>query len=92
MTSDYNRLESHAEDYGGNYSRAGMDDGGDLTAAFLEEIRAELPDPVATVHSNASGSRFFGYCSTHKFWGTQHSEWAKAWKDAEKHNQGFHDA
>lgn len=90
MTSDYNRLESHAEDYGGNYSRAGMDDGGDLTQQFMEEIRAELPDPVATVHSNASGLKFFSFCSTHKYWGAQHVDWAKAWKDAEEHNLRFH--
>lgn len=92
MTSDYNRLESHREDYGGNYSRAGMDDGGDLTAAFLEEIRAELPDPVAAVHSDETGTRFYSYCSTCSEWGTKRVDWAKAWTDKESHNQRFHDA
>lgn len=90
MTSNYNRFESHAEDYSGNYSRAGMDDDGDLTSRFLDEIKAELPDPVAVVHSDRSGLKFFGFCSTHKFWGTKRSAHATAWRDAERHNLRYH--
>lgn len=88
--NDFNRLEQYSEDRAGSYSRAGDNDGGGITADFLEAIRAEISDPVATVHSNQSGLKFFGFCSTHKWWGSQFGEWSKAWRDAESHNLRLH--
>lgn len=72
-------------------SRGGPHDGGDVTARFLAELKAEMPEPTAMVMSTLNGFRFFAYCSACRFRSRLYDSHEIASEKAVGHNMRNHE-